>query len=410
MPPNGAQPGAGTAAGGPEPGSTNGDGAAQGRRYPELPPDIGDPPEVDVGRARRYLQHWADRYAVVGYPDEHADTAVPLRPERGAEALHAVDQQRALQWCKKAGGDLEAMRGSVSAQVGQARDEADEFDGELSDVKEELEQHQAAVTASAPADRFGTSSRWLRQFALAIPVFFVIPEYLIIDSAVGRVLGVTGGALVPTVAALSLSQIALAELTGGLIRRCLVSPETTPVRRAEVAATGLCALLLLMSQAGIVLARWGDTGGGGGFLLLAAGTQFAVVAMSGVLGYVQVDPAEVASRRSLANRVAELQDERDDAVARETDLRRELEGLEGLIAGWPAWSRRHQVAVQKQYAHELSTFRARLTDGLSARGLNESVYVLGEIAEPVLDIPIQEAGLDEDDDLLDAPPTLNLGP
>lgn len=376
--------------------------------FPELPDTIGDPPAIDVRRLRSYLSVWAERFAGAGLPTVHAPRDVPLEPERAAEAWHAGDQHRTAQWAARARKEVEALRTLVGAREAHFVADAESTGRDLERVEEEIEQHEVAITGSQPGRQFERLRSSERSQAIFAPLLLLVPEYFVIAPAIGETQDLGGTKLVLTVLSLSLSQVFLAEVTGGLARQWRESTAARRDRRFKAIMVGLCAALIAGSQMGIALARWGAGEGTATDLLLSLGTQFAVVALSVAVGWYRTDPPEVANRRALAGQAEHLVSSQVRSLEASADARRELEVLDSLVAGWPAWLRDRQAAIREIYAHELLTFRAQLRVGLEERQHVEPAYVLTEVAEPVLEVPVTPVGLDEDDDLLAGPSTLDL--
>jgi hypothetical protein len=357
------------------------------RPYPELPRDLGHPPAVDVLHVRGYLEVWADKFAAVGLPTVHMPRDVPLEPEEAVQEWHAGAQQRVAQWAAEARRGLQAMRSQVELRRSHMEHLAQAADAEAKAAEKELEQHTGAIAGSQPGRQHERARPDERRWGVYAPIVLVLPEYFVIAPAIGTTQNLGGGDLMLTVVALSLTQILLAEVTGARARHWVESTASRWVRRVQGVTLGICAALLGVSQLGIALARWGAGEGGLVDLLLTVGTQFGVIVLSVAVGWFHADPPEVASRRALAAEVERLRTRRDAALARHAGARRELETLDGLVAGWPAWVGKHQAVVRAIYDHELLTFRAHLRVGLERRGLDEPAYVLTETVRPVLQIP-----------------------
>lgn len=391
-------------------GSANGHGpeSVEEPAFPELPDTVGDPPAIDVRRLRAYLSGWAERFSVAGLPTVHAPRHLPLEPERAVVAWHAGDQHRTAQWAARARKEAEALRTQVSVHEARHVADARSTGDDLERVEEQLGQHEVAIAGSQPGRQFERLRSFERSRAIFAPLLLLVLEYFVIAPAIGETQDVGGVKLILTVLSLSLSQVILAEVTGGLSRQWHESTGARRDRRVKATMVGLCAALLAGSQLGIALARWEAGSRTTTDLLLALGTQFAVVALSVAVGWFRTDPPEVANRRALARQAVHLGSSRDRSLEAAADARREIEVLDSLVAGWPAWLRDRQAAIREAYAHELLTFRAQLRVGLETRQHAEPAYVLTEVVEPALEIPVTPVGLDEDDDLLVGPSTLDL--
>jgi hypothetical protein len=379
--------------------------------YPELPPELGDPPHGDLDQARAYLAHWAGEYAAARIPTEHTPDDRALPAELAVERHHAATQIRIKQWAPKGRDGLEGLRADRQARADGAEATADRIEREHDERRAELKQYDQAITGSDQERRYEVERPRFRRYLLAAPLVFALLEFPALFPAVSQALNLSSWLTVPATVATGLVQILLAEGTGMAIRHWQTSADPPAVRRlvGAGAIVGLTALAGFV--AALVKARSSlddaDVNAWASVPLLLA-MQVAFVLVSLLTGWYNHDAPEVAARRGIARDCDRLEDEHEDAVATREGLRAEVHHIEGLLEGWEPWVADLKVRTMTDYEAVLLTFRSDLGTRLQRAGDTPAAYRLDRLPKPPLAVPIDEGPLSASDDLHENPPDLDL--
>lgn len=353
--------------------------------YPELPPGVPPPPEIDGEGEAKFLRDHANLLAGFDYLDEDTATA-HLDPELAAEMRHEALQQEIARWSHATQNSINARREQKRAAAGELATDIAAIDGEIAARRADVEQHDTDSAAHGSAsDRFedGLPAVWL-----LAPLTLSILEYPVVNPAVGQLFNVTGRAQMLATVAIVIGQIVVYEVAGATAQTWRVSRGTITERRAVAAAMVASFVFTALFVTGLTLVRLEQLAESGRFtaVLLLVGVQASFALLSIISGWKASSP-EAAARRRLTREIERLKDEREALEEDRSATVQEVDYLDGLLGTWNGWIEKHREGTRAEYLGQLHSFRAYFKSELAKHGRKESIYWLQHVPMPAFAIP-----------------------